>query len=111
MADPALALGLNTHAGHVTYAAVAEAFGMDSITSTRRCPDRGTPDRPTARPTPVERAVDAWLDHLDVERGCPATPSPRTAATCAVDDLPHVAGRRAARRTSAEPTSPSSSPA
>ena len=31
-ADPALALGLNTHGGHVTYAAVAEAFGMDSIT-------------------------------------------------------------------------------
>jgi len=31
-ADPALALGLNTHAGHITYAAVAEAFGMDSIT-------------------------------------------------------------------------------
>ena len=30
-ADPALALGLNTHGGHVTYAAVAEAFGMDSI--------------------------------------------------------------------------------
>ena len=30
-ADPALALGLNTHAGHITYAAVAEAFGMDSI--------------------------------------------------------------------------------
>ena len=31
-ADPALALGLNTHGGHITYAAVAEAFGMDSIT-------------------------------------------------------------------------------
>ena len=30
-ADKALALGLNTHGGHVTYAAVAEAFGMDSI--------------------------------------------------------------------------------
>ena len=31
-ADPALALGLNTHGGHVTYAAVADAFGMESIT-------------------------------------------------------------------------------
>ena len=31
-ADPALALGLNTHGGHVTYAAVAEAFDMESIT-------------------------------------------------------------------------------
>jgi alanine dehydrogenase len=31
-ADKALAGGLNTHAGHVTYAAVAEAFGMESIT-------------------------------------------------------------------------------
>jgi alanine dehydrogenase len=31
-ADQALALGLNTHDGHVTYAAVAEAFGMDSVT-------------------------------------------------------------------------------
>jgi alanine dehydrogenase len=30
-ADPALALGLNTYDGHVTYAAVADAFGMDSI--------------------------------------------------------------------------------
>ena len=30
-ADPALALGLNTDAGHITYGAVAEAFGMDSI--------------------------------------------------------------------------------
>ncbi len=29
-ADRPLALGLNTHAGHVTYAAVAEAFGMES---------------------------------------------------------------------------------
>ena len=29
-ADHALALGLNTHAGHITYGAVAEAFGMDS---------------------------------------------------------------------------------
>ena len=29
--DPALALGLNTDAGHITYAAVAEAFGMDSV--------------------------------------------------------------------------------
>ncbi len=28
--DPALALGLNVHGGAVTYAAVAEAFGMDS---------------------------------------------------------------------------------
>ena len=27
-ADPALALGLNTHGGAVTYPAVAEAFGM-----------------------------------------------------------------------------------
>ena len=27
------------------------------------------PTEPTARPTPVERAVDAWLTHLDVERG------------------------------------------
>jgi alanine dehydrogenase len=30
-ADPALALGLNTHAGHVTYAPVAEAHGMSSV--------------------------------------------------------------------------------
>ncbi len=30
-ADPALAKGLNTHAGHVTYAPVAEAHGMDAI--------------------------------------------------------------------------------
>jgi alanine dehydrogenase len=29
-ADPALAKGLNTHAGEVTYAAVAEAFGLES---------------------------------------------------------------------------------
>jgi alanine dehydrogenase len=29
-ADPALAKGLNTHGGHVTYRAVAEAFGMES---------------------------------------------------------------------------------
>jgi alanine dehydrogenase len=32
VADRALALGLNTHGGHITYGAVAEAFGMDSIT-------------------------------------------------------------------------------
>jgi len=29
--DPALALGLNVHAGQVTYAAVADAFGMPSV--------------------------------------------------------------------------------
>jgi alanine dehydrogenase len=29
--DPALALGLNTHAGHVTYGPVAEAHGMDFV--------------------------------------------------------------------------------
>lgn len=29
--DHALALGLNTHAGHVTYAGVAEAHGMESV--------------------------------------------------------------------------------
>ena len=31
-ADPALAKGLNTHDGHITYPAVADAFGMESIT-------------------------------------------------------------------------------
>ncbi|WP_199517129.1 alanine dehydrogenase [Nucisporomicrobium flavum] len=31
-ADPALALGLNTHAGHVTYGPVAEAHGMQALT-------------------------------------------------------------------------------
>lgn len=31
-ADPALALGLNTHAGQITCAPVAEAFGMESAT-------------------------------------------------------------------------------
>jgi alanine dehydrogenase len=30
-ADPALALGLNTHAGHVVYGPVAEAHGMDHV--------------------------------------------------------------------------------
>ncbi len=30
--DPALAKGLNTHGGQITYGAVAEAFGMPSIT-------------------------------------------------------------------------------
>ena len=30
-ADPALGLGLNTHAGAVTYAPVAEAHGMESM--------------------------------------------------------------------------------
>ncbi|MEW1953496.1 alanine dehydrogenase [Terrabacter sp. NPDC080008] len=30
-ADPALALGLNTHAGQVTYRGVAEAHGMESV--------------------------------------------------------------------------------
>lgn len=30
-ADPALALGLNTHAGDVTYGPVAQAHGMDSV--------------------------------------------------------------------------------
>ena len=30
--DRSLALGLNTHAGHITYAPVAEAHGMDSVT-------------------------------------------------------------------------------
>jgi alanine dehydrogenase len=30
-ADPGLAKGLNTHAGRITYAAVADAFGMDSV--------------------------------------------------------------------------------
>jgi alanine dehydrogenase len=30
-ADHALGLGLNTHDGHVTYAGVAEAHGMESI--------------------------------------------------------------------------------
>nr|MDT0661905.1 alanine dehydrogenase [Micromonospora sp. DSM 115978] len=29
--DPALALGLNTHDGHLTYGPVAEAHGMDSV--------------------------------------------------------------------------------
>jgi alanine dehydrogenase len=29
--DPALALGLNTHDGHVTYGPVAEAHGMGHI--------------------------------------------------------------------------------
>jgi alanine dehydrogenase len=32
VADPALALGLNTHAGHVTYGPVAEAHGMSALT-------------------------------------------------------------------------------
>ncbi len=31
-ADDALAEGLNTHAGQITYGAVADAFGMDSVT-------------------------------------------------------------------------------
>jgi alanine dehydrogenase len=30
--DHSLALGLNTHQGNVTYAPVAEAHGMDSVT-------------------------------------------------------------------------------
>ena len=30
--DPALALGLNTHDGHVTYGPVAEAHGMEHVT-------------------------------------------------------------------------------
>ena len=30
-ADPALALGLNTHAGHVTYGPVADAHGMQAL--------------------------------------------------------------------------------
>ena len=30
-ADPSLAKGLNTDAGQITYAAVGDAFGMDSI--------------------------------------------------------------------------------
>ena len=30
--QPALALGLNTHAGHVTYGPVAEAHGMQALT-------------------------------------------------------------------------------
>jgi alanine dehydrogenase len=29
--DPSLALGLNTHAGQITYGAVAEAFGLPSV--------------------------------------------------------------------------------
>ncbi|MEO8556936.1 MAG: alanine dehydrogenase, partial [Actinomycetota bacterium] len=29
--DPALALGLNTHDGHVTYGPVAEAHGFESV--------------------------------------------------------------------------------
>jgi alanine dehydrogenase len=33
-ADPALALGLNTHAGHVTYGPVAEAHGMQALSLT-----------------------------------------------------------------------------
>jgi len=32
-ADPHLMNGLNTHAGHLTYAAVGEALGIDSITA------------------------------------------------------------------------------
>ena len=31
--DKALALGLNTHQGHITYAAVADAFGADLVTT------------------------------------------------------------------------------
>jgi alanine dehydrogenase len=30
-ADPALALGLNTHDGQITYGPVAEAHGMKSV--------------------------------------------------------------------------------
>jgi alanine dehydrogenase len=30
-ADPVLALGLNTHAGEVTYASVAEAHGLPAV--------------------------------------------------------------------------------
>jgi alanine dehydrogenase len=30
-ADPALALGVNTHAGHVVYGPVAEAHGMQVV--------------------------------------------------------------------------------
>jgi alanine dehydrogenase len=30
-ADPALALGLNTHGGHVTYGPVAEAHGLSTM--------------------------------------------------------------------------------
>jgi alanine dehydrogenase len=33
-ADPALALGLNTHDGHVTYGSVAEAHGMQTLALT-----------------------------------------------------------------------------
>jgi alanine dehydrogenase len=33
-ADPALALGLNTYDGHVTYGPVAEAHGMTALPTT-----------------------------------------------------------------------------
>lgn len=82
--DPGLALGINTHAGDIVCAPVAEAHGLESREARRgarlsRAPlpsgrlEVMTPTAPDARrATRVDRAVRSWLTHLDVERGVSA---------------------------------------
>ena len=96
--DPALALGLNTHDGHVTYGPVAEAHGMAHAAAGRGA---GLTARWTTCRTRTGAAAGcAYLDHLTVERGLsaqharvvPARPGPLLAhlAAAGVDELAAV---------------------
>ena len=63
--DHPLALGLNTYAGAVTYGPVAQAHGLDAVTLEEVLAEPG----PRGRCRPLDRSVQGWLDHLQVERG------------------------------------------
>ena len=74
-ADPSLAKGLNTDAGQITYAAVGDAFGMDSISLEEALRTTPTTTARSTPPTAVDRAVQSWLTHLGSNGASRRTPS------------------------------------
>ena len=66
--DRALALGLNTHDGHVTYGPVADAHGM-ALREARGGPGVTRRSTVEVRTDHCGDCVRAYLDHLAVERG------------------------------------------
>ena len=71
--DPSLALGLNTHAGAITNAGVAEAHGRPVTSRVRGAQRRRSGDQPEVTGhDALTAAVRGYLDHLLVERGLAA---------------------------------------
>ena len=104
-ADTALALGLNTHDGRVTYGPVAEAHGMPARAAGRG-PVLSAAAAPAAPTAPLERAVHGWLDHLRSSAASPTTPFVLPARPRALRGVPRRPRDRPTPRPSASRTSP-----